>query len=47
MNTAQIYELLTDFLDNIYYPGYTEDLFLNNPEAAYFELANFQKNYTS
>lgn len=40
-----MYDLFIDTLDAIYWPGYTEQLALDNPEKLFFELQDFLENY--
>lgn len=45
METAQIYELFQDFLDSLFFPGYTVQLAEENPEKFQFELTQFKIIY--
>lgn len=38
-------EVFTEYLDSIYYEGYTEQLASDNPQAFTFELNQFFDNY--
>lgn len=39
-------EAFHDFLKDIYWEDYAEDLLINNPEKYFFELKEFLKNYS-
>jgi len=40
-------EILTEELDQIYYPGYTEDLIASEPEKFEWELAEFEGQFST
>ena len=41
-----IEEIFVQELDQIYYPGYTEDLIASGPEKFDWELKEFQKQFS-
>lgn len=38
-------EIFIELTDSLFYPGYTEDMALDNPEWFQFEFAEFLNNY--
>lgn len=40
-----MFEIFVEYLDGIYWEGYTLELAISNPEAFRFELKQFKKNY--
>ena len=43
--TANIHEIFMEFLDGIFFEGYTVQLAENNPESYIFEFNQFIKTY--
>jgi len=41
-----IEEIFTEELDQIYYPGYTEDLIASEPDKYQWELAEFKGQFS-
>lgn len=43
--TMDLYEIFRDLMDQIYYPGYTEEILEFNYDLFTFEFNQFKKNY--
>jgi len=41
-----MYELFIELLDQLFWPGYAEQLAIDNPEAFQIELAEFMNTYS-
>ena len=48
INTQQqnLEDIFIEQLDNIYYPGYTEDMIETNPDRLIWELKEFQSQFS-
>lgn len=42
-----MYELFIELLDQLFWPGYAEQLAIDNPAAFQMELAEFINNYNA
>ncbi|HEY0056282.1 MAG TPA: hypothetical protein VGB63_13075 [Pedobacter sp.] len=40
-----MYELFIEFIDDLYFDGFAEDMILNNPDRAVVEMENFLNVY--